>query len=273
MIAVIYDFSDTTCHIEVATPACYAVGMRYLPILLICLGCVKPSQESEHPAKMLSTRELLDCPHVITAGVAPAKSPKRQILHVLNWHFVDREAYEADDGEDWEAFLDSVEKVQSEQVDLLQHLKDAHGINEVYLEGMTDADVEGYRTLAEALAGWKAPIGDDAMSEFLRRQYREDKLLLGAAVQVEGLEVLPSEDPEAMEAANPIKDWKVQFDEEANERREGAIVRNVLASESPVVVLVLGGGHDLSNSVEAIGGGAVEYVRVQVKAHRKAAGE
>src|SRR5687768_8178729 len=49
----------------------------------------------------------------------------------------------------------------------------------------------------------EAPIGDDAMSEFLRRQHREDKLLLGAAAQVEGLEVLPSEDPEAMETANP----------------------------------------------------------------------
>jgi hypothetical protein len=48
-----------------------------------------------------------------------------------------------------------------------------------------------------------------------------------------------------------------------------AIVRNVLASESPVVVLMLGGSHDLGDNVP----GNVEVVRVQVKAHRKSVGD
>ena len=91
----------------------YAVGMRFLPIILICLGCMNQTFESEGNSAHLGTRDLLDAPHVTTVVVAPAKrGAKRQILHVLNWHFVDRKAFEVDGGEDWEAFLDSVEKVQ-----------------------------------------------------------------------------------------------------------------------------------------------------------------
>ena len=81
--------------------------------------------------------------------------------------------------------------------------------------------------------------------------------------------MLPAEDVEAMEAANPMKDGRVEFDDAATERREDAIVRNVLASESPVVVLMLGGSHDLGDNVP----GDVEVVRVQVKAHRKSVGD
>jgi hypothetical protein len=57
------------------------------------------------------------------------------------------------------------------------------------------------------------------------------------------------------------------------ERWEDTIVRNVLTPESPVAVLILGGGHDLADNVEAIAGGQVEYVRVQVEADWKAAEE
>jgi hypothetical protein len=72
-----------------------------------------------------------------------------------------------------------------------------------------------------------------------------------------------------MEAANPVKDGKVEFDEAAIERREDAIVRNLLASESPVAVLMLGGDHDLAENLDRIGEGTVEYVTVQVEGHWK----
>jgi hypothetical protein len=38
-------------------------------------------------------------------------------------------------------------------------------------------------------------------------------------------------------------------------------------------LLILGGGHDLSDNVQRICAGQAEYVRVQVEAHRKAAGD
>lgn len=246
--------------------------MRYVSVILIFLSCVKPGFESEHRPNLLGTSELLEAPQVTTVVVAPANRPKRQILHVLNWHFVDRKAFEADGGEDWETFLESVENVQAEQVDLLRHLKDVHGIDAVYLEGMTDADVEDYQKLAEALAGWKAPIGDDAMSEFLRRQHREDKLLLGAAAQVEGLEVLPVEDPEAMEAANPIRGAKVEYDEKAIELREDAMVKRLLTSNRTIMVLIMGGDHDLEENIKQLSDD-VEYVRVVVRAHEEVIGD
>ena len=59
-----------------------------------------------------------------------------------------------------------MEEHPPEQVELLRHLKDVHGIDAVYLEGMSDADVEEYRKLSGALARWKAPTGDDAIKYF-----------------------------------------------------------------------------------------------------------
>ena len=80
--------------------------------------------------------------------------------------------------------------------------------------------------------------------------------------------------PRMPRRSKPFKDGRVtEFDTEANQCREDVIVRTMLSSESHVIVLVMGGGHDLSDNVERIGGGTVEYVRVQLKAHRKAAGE
>jgi len=81
------------------------------------------------------------------------------------------------------------------------------------------------------------------------------------------LEVLAAEDPVLLEAANPVgKDGSVRFDADANERRESAIVRRLLKA-GPVAVIVLGGGHDLSDNVPF----GCEYIRLQTRRHRDAA--
>ncbi len=195
----------------------------------------------------------------------PTSGPKPRIPGIADRGRIDRE---------WESFQKEVEAVQAEQMALLSELVKTHGRKAVFIERIAEADMAEYRELAQMMKNWKEPVGDDPMDEFLRQLNREVRLLLGAASRVDGLEVHGAEDAEALEAANPIRDGRVtDFDEAANQRREDAIVRNVLASKSPVAVLVMGGGHDLSDNVERIGGGTVEYVRVQVKAHRKAAGE
>jgi hypothetical protein len=78
-----------------------------------------------------------------------------------------------------------------------------------------------------------------------------------------GQAVRPLDDAEALAAAAPRK-----ADAATLKAREDAIVRNALAGGEPVVIVVLGGGHDLAASVRAADPHS-GYVRVT---SRKAAG-
>lgn len=93
------------------------------------------------------------------------------------------------------------------------------------------------------------------MERLLLDQHRHDLLQIGAAGRLmlpdELEDVLPIEDDELLEDANPIgSDGTVRIDVEANERREDAIVWRLLRA-GPVSVVVLGGVHDLSDNVPA----------------------
>jgi hypothetical protein len=258
--------------------------MRFLPLILVIgIGCSqkaepeRPQQEQAEPERvefheeLLTKSELDQLPHVHRVDTfAKGTKPDFQIVHIQNWHFVDRKAFEADGGKDWDAFLKSVEAVQGEQLELLSRLRDDHGVKAVFLEGLTDADLDDYHKLAKALAKWKEPATDDPMSEFLRQQYREDRLRLGAAARVEGLEILPAEDAESLEAGNPKNP---DFDLEAYEHREDAIVRRLQRSGHRVAVLILGGEHGLSDNMMRELEDNVAYASVQVEAHYKAEAE
>ena len=80
-------------------------------------------------------------------------------------------------------------------------------------------------------------------------------------------DVLPSEDSRLMDAANPVQvDGTVRSDTGAIERRENAMVK-ILLEAAPVTVVVLGGGHDLSNNVPP----SCEYVRIKTRRYAEAA--
>ncbi len=272
--------------------------MKPAPLVLLVLASCPGYSVPEPPAPVrpstcLEAKTLKALPYVHAVEYLPAsEKPTRQIVHILDWHFVPRADFAADiraeaekvgvtlsdadvDG-NWESFLAEVEAVQLEQMALLRSLANSHGLKQVFLEGIAEDEMPGFKNLLGHLSRWKKPKGTCPLDEFLIEMHRQDTLEVCAAgrlMMTGEVEALPAEDADALEAANPVKDGKVQFDESANERREDAIVRNVLASDSPAAVLLLGGGHDLADNVERIGGGQVEYVRVQVEAHKKAAGE
>lgn len=233
----------------------YAGGMRYLPLILLALGC------SKTPEAFLSEADFLAIPHVHNLDESACWNPTTQIIHIADYHFVEREDFEADGGEDWEQFLKDVRAVQAQQIDVLTHLRDHHGIDEVFLEGMVEADVPEFNKISGMLRELEKRGGDASDLELA--------LLVGAAARVEGLTVLPAENADALEAANPVKNGKVEHDPEAERIRENAIVENLLASGKPVVVILLGGDHDLSDNVPD----GVDVVRVQVKEHYFASGE
>ena len=140
-----------------------------------------------------------------------------------------------------------------------------HSVKTVFLEGLTEADLEKYRKVAASLASWKEPEESDPNREFLRQQHRKHLLALGATARVEGLDVLPAEDSEILELMRPGK-----VTNQGKEFREDAILLTAMASEERVVVIIMGGVHDLSDNFERIVADGVELVRLQVEAHYKA---
>jgi hypothetical protein len=116
------------------------MGSSYF-LLLFFAGCSNPE-----PSRFINTATLEEIPVVHSVDVSSAKETrKRQIIHILNWHFVPRadfaldirtEAEKAgvtlsDDDIDrnWESFLGEVEAVQKEQMAVLRNLAKSHGLN------------------------------------------------------------------------------------------------------------------------------------------------
>tara|TARA_R100001143_G_C3329631_1_gene118830 strand:+ start:461 stop:895 length:435 start_codon:yes stop_codon:yes gene_type:complete len=136
----------------------------------------------------------------------------------------------------------------------------------VSLEGLTEKNLSAFNSFIKTLREFEVPEGDGVIDLFLKEQYRRDCLQMGAAAQLEisaMLEsVLPLESAEAFEKANPVgKDGKVRFDKDGEEKREDEMIK-ILMKEKGISVIVLGGGHDLSDRMKL---SSVQYVRVSSK--------
>jgi hypothetical protein len=265
--------------------------IRFLCLAAFLAGCgpavpsgskaARPAEVTDLAAEAVALRTL---PGVHSVEIAHrADRPTHRIIHVANWHFVPRDAFAADlrDQDDtisddkidrlYAEFLDEVEAVQQEQMALLRALVRRYSLAVIHYEGFTEGSAD-FKRLVAAVRGFDEikPKGDTPVERLLLEQHRHDLLQIGAPGRLmladEFEEVLPIEDDEVLEAANPVgSDGTVQFDPEVNERREDAIVRNLL-SAGPVAVVVLGGGHDLSDNVPE----DCEYVRVVTKQYRQA---
>jgi hypothetical protein len=214
--------------------------------------------------------ELRQAPHVarVEAPVRPHDATRR-IIHVLDYHWVPRELYEGP--EPYEEHLADVAAVQAEQVPLLRHLATRFALKAVYLEGLTAETAAAYRERVAWLRQTdrktipalyalllkehdrKSPEVGRARDAYYAMQaaHREKlpgvgapgRLLLAGGLE----EVRPLDDAETLAAADPRK-----ADAATLKARDDAIVRNALAGSELVVVVVLGGGHDLAESVRAV---------------------
>ena len=251
-------------------------SMSFILLLPLLIGADPSSAELSESLRKLP---VVDSVNVIAAKV----KAKKRIIHVLDWHYVDEASFVADiqDAADDKLSEDeikeaveqhrkAVRKVQKQEKQLILFLISEIGIKQVFQEGFTLEELDGYKKRIKILKEFEPPTGDGGFDLFIRHEYQTDLMLIGAPGQLlieEKIEaVLPAEEAEAYEAANPLKDGKFVFDEKANEAREHAIVRRVLAGTARTQLLVLGGSHDLSDNVPD----NCEYIRVAVKAYRKA---
>ncbi len=194
--------------------------------------------------------------------IGPGK-PTCRIIHFRDWHY-SRESVAM--GFDADAALLAVELVQAELAAALDCLARHHGLTTVMKEGLTAADMP-------YLPGKVAELRGPATST---KERRVELAHVGAPIKllVEGkLErVLPLDDAGLLDASNPIKDGKVQFDPAIVARRERAMIRNALAS-GRVAVIVCGGAHDLADAIRQAADDGCEYVQVTVKGYATVAGE
>ena len=214
----------------------------------------------------------------IEAAVTP-DDPTQTIVHIRGWHLVKPAAFLADlrdqfgDDDDFDAaaiyarHLDDVEAVQTQQRAYLRHLVDAHGLGVVYQEGLTAGDMKTFRTMC-ALYCLRHKINGDlaeVTKDTVERRHsltriaanRPDLLRIGAAGQLYAEKVLgdvrPLDDAEAHAKANPVTDdGQVTPEVAAHKQRHDAMVKILAADDSPLIVIVLGGAHDLSAAVRRL---------------------
>ena len=123
-----------------------------LASLFVPLGCgfalIGPSSRLPLSADELRTLPGVDS---VELRLAPA-SPTRRIIHILDWHFVDREAFQADTPDaNYEDHLTLVRTVQANQRRLLESL----GVKAVYVESLTPDNLEQFK---RQLAVMRPPI-------------------------------------------------------------------------------------------------------------------
>jgi hypothetical protein len=200
----------------------------------------------------------------------------------LNWHWLPKDVFAADirdlsdtpiDDEEideqYDEFLNDVEAVQMEQVQLLRAIIEQHGIRQVHVEGLTTEAMPGFRQRIESMRKFEQnkPEGNTPIEQLMLSEYRADLLEVGAIGRLllsrELLEVFPADDAESLELANPIQGDTVQLDSAAIERRENAVVEKLRAGGT-VIILIMGGGHDLSDNVPS----DWEYLRVVTEQYR-----
>jgi hypothetical protein len=155
---------------------------------------------------------------------------------------------------------------------LLQCLIQHHGLRRIFAEGFTAKDLPHYGEriavlrdmektqipeLRELLTKAKTARHKAEITEMLD-QHKARLLELGAAGRLliagEIEEVLPLDDAEALEQMD-LANWALRHDPQVK-----AVLDN-----GPFALIVLGGAHDLGDSVRRLGGGHCEYIRVTTK--------
>jgi hypothetical protein len=185
---------------------------------------------------------------------------------------------------------------------LLRCLVKHHGLKRIHCEGLTAKDSPNYkekiavlreidRTRISELRKQLAEVrelsnGTDPNSARhaevkkieaevcdLIDQHRLRLLELGAPGRLliagEIDEVLPLDDADLLDRANPVMpEGRIRLDKEKVKARNDAHVKAVMDGGG-FGLIVLGGAHDLSDSVRRLGQGRCEYIRVTTKRFRE----
>lgn len=216
----------------------------------------------------------------------------------------DRKINDAEVARLHEEHMLETELVQIEQMAILRFLARHHGLRTIRIEGLTAKEVKLFRDRVAALKeiareelAARKQLGevrelmrtmDPADSRYRQASVIESELLgligqsrplqleIGAAGRLlmggEIDAVLYLDDEAALHKANPVTPGgRLRIDAARAKQREDAMVRAALDG-GPFSLIILGGAHDLSDSVRRLAGDC-EYVRITMRAYREFQGK
>jgi hypothetical protein len=210
---------------------------------------------------------LRDAPGVANADVRVSPPwPTRRLIQVCDFLMVPRGAFNGPGS--YEDHLREMESVQEEEMTLLRWLAARFRLGFVYQGGLTREDAPGLRVDAgklgqaergeilslrkeQATAAGGKSVGDARAARELQARldaHRESVLRLGAAGRLLMSGAL--DDVQPLDDARPLTAERADpRDAKARKARQDAMTQNALRGGEPVVVVVLDGRFDLSESV------------------------
>jgi hypothetical protein len=245
--------------------------------------------------------------------VPASGKPARRLIHLRDWHYVPRNLFalelrgqgaisEEEMDLRYQEHLLEVELVQLEHLALLRCLARRHSLRRVFVEGITPEGVNNFREMVAALRKVKLDLHEqlqdvdrllqdaqegterhakakaiEAEVLALLKSFRRDVLPLGTAGRLlmsgEIEEALPLDDAKLLDEARPIgPDGRFRLDPAKLSARHSGQVRAAL-KDGTFALVILGGAHDLSESVRRHAGGLCEYLRVTTGGYQEFAGE
>ena len=256
--------------------------LRRSPLLvMLLLGC-SDARPKRDPLALNTLSEVAS-----VALPLDAPDPELTVIHLLDWHYIPRDLYEAElrtrageVGEEqiesrYQRFVHEVAAVKGDQTAVLRHLE-RHGVRAVYQEGLTPEEALSFaetsrsvaaidrETLVDSVKRSERLLEDPnatneaaelhAIAMLALEQYDADELTVGAAgvLFADGslIEVRPLEESEELTAADPRRmDGTAALDEAGQQRRDEAIVRRLLACPEPVAVVTIRVEHKALSSL------------------------
>lgn len=243
-------------------------------------------------------RILRNLPGVVEIEVkVRVEKPTHRIVHLRDWHFVTRDWFAIDAHNSSETqltekeiddlyrdFLLQVDAVQTEQLAILRRLIKDNGLKRIFVEGLSTEEWPNYLERISVLRDM-----EQTQITMLRKQLGEARKLKASEIEQRVLalldehsirlleigaagrlllareieELLPLEDSVLYDQANPVtSNDRIHFSRDRVRAREEAQVKAVL-SRAVCGLVILGGSHDLSESVRRHVG--CEYIQVTTK--------
>jgi hypothetical protein len=197
-------------------------------------------------------RELRGLPEIARVDYSGPTDAELTVVHIRDFHFVPKELADVE-GLNYQALLDEVERVQTDEMAIARFLIRHHALRAVFSEGLSKDSMSAFKVRVDLLRDMDTLARAGKLDADENRQRREIALNVGAPGQLlsakEIREVLPLEDEKALQDSKPVVDGKMVQNEARIAARRKAMVAHFPAEG--IALIVLGGSHDLGPHLAA----------------------
>ena len=226
-------------------------------LYLAALFAVTPiGDDNIHPL----TKSLRSMPEVASVVQHRVRAGSKVIIHLRDWHYVDFESFSADLKDTtpgitgaairsvYRQHLQDVKSIQAEQRRIIRRLAKS-GVRTIYLEGLTPELEPVFPVICKAVCANDDPPLSTLFELPNPLAMKSAGQLLAAG---EVLTIRAADTEQSLAASDPIDESGVYRDipHRVIEKREATVIRETSKNKEPAVLLLFGGGHDLSDNLD-----------------------